>query len=185
MWISVQWRHTSETFETFKEFQSEIEIHCNKEIMLLQIRLWKVIFELQVQRTSDELGRSVITCASRNTTMSKVFERRNQALYAMVRVNMTFINLPLYLLKLCFSDYGFYTQKSTIKTVEMTPYQTWYGILKPYFIFLKFGYIRDMFDILKIPNQISATLLRLSQKCLIFLYHYTKAKLFAVQNSVF
>jgi len=39
--------------------------------------------------------------------MSKVFERRNQAMYDTVRSNMTFINLPLYLLKLCVSDYGF------------------------------------------------------------------------------
>ena len=38
------------------------------------------------------------------------------------------------------------------------------GMLKPYCLFLKFGYMRHMFDILKVPNQISATLLRLFQK---------------------
>ena len=54
--------------------------------------------------------------------MSKVFERCNQSMYDTVRSNMTFINLPLYLLKLCVSDYGFYTEKSIIKSVEMTPY---------------------------------------------------------------
>src|SRR3954464_8695816 len=37
-------------------------------------------------------------------------------------------------------------------------------MLKPYCLFLKFGYMRHMFDILKNPNQISATLLRLYQK---------------------
>src|SRR3954471_12546873 len=37
-------------------------------------------------------------------------------------------------------------------------------MLKPYCLFLKFGHMRHMFDILKIPNQISATLLRLFQK---------------------
>ena len=95
--------------------------------------------------------------------MSKVFERHNQAMYDTVRSNMTFINLPLYLLKLCVSDQNFYTEKSTIKSVEMTPYQIWYGMLKPYCIFYKFGYMRHMFDILKTPNQISA-LLRLFQK---------------------
>src|ERR1043165_3452904 len=37
-------------------------------------------------------------------------------------------------------------------------------VLKPYCLFLKFGYMRHMFDMLKTPNQISATLLRLFQK---------------------
>src|SRR3954471_13929654 len=37
-------------------------------------------------------------------------------------------------------------------------------ILKPYCLFLKFGYMRHMFDIFKTQNQISATLLRLFQK---------------------
>ena len=108
--------------------------------------------------------KSVITCVSRNITMSKMFERCNQAMYDTVRSNMTFINLPLYLLKLCVSDYSFYTEKSIIKSVEMTPYWMWYGLLKPCCLFLKFGYMRHMFDILKTPNQISATLLRLCQK---------------------
>src|SRR3954464_5924938 len=36
-------------------------------------------------------------------------------------------------------------------------------MLKPYCVFLKFGYMRHIFDILRTPNQISATLLRLFQ----------------------
>ena len=57
-------------------------------------------------------------------------------------------------------------------------------ILKPYCLFLKFGYMRHMFDILKTPNEISATLLKVIPKGLVFLYHYTKAKLFAVEQCV-
>ena len=34
-------------------------------------------------------------------------------MYDTVRSNMTFINLPLYLLNLCVSDYSLYTEKST------------------------------------------------------------------------
>jgi hypothetical protein len=45
--------------------------------------------------------------------------------------------------------------------------------------------MRHMFDMLKTPNQISATLLKVIPKGLVFLYHYIKAKLFAVKNNVF
>ena len=41
-------KHKSETFEKFKEFQSEVENHRNKKIKVSTIKSWRKIFELQV-----------------------------------------------------------------------------------------------------------------------------------------
>src|SRR3954465_6449566 len=54
----------------------------------------------------------------------------------------------------------------------------WYGLLKPCCLFLKFGYMRHMFDILKNTKSDKCYFVKVIPKGLVFLYHYTKAKLF-------
>ena len=63
---------------------------------------------------------------------------------------------PLPLLKWYFRDYGFYTEESSIGSVEMTP---WYGMPNHVISFLKhLEYGACVKGYKPIPNQTSATL---------------------------
>src|SRR4051812_44192070 len=101
-------------------------------------------------------------------------------MYDMVRSNMTCINFPLYVLSYALVTMAFTLKRAPSNLLKWHHIRYDMEMLKPYCLFLKFGYMRNMFDILKTPNQISATLLRLFQN-VCYLYHYTKAKLFVVK----
>ena len=108
--------------------------------------------------------------------MSKVFERHNQAMYDTVRLNMTFINLPLYLLSYALVTTVFYTEKSTIKSVEMTSYEIWYGNIKNILSFLKIWIYETYVWHTQSPKSDKCYFVKVIPKGLVFLYHYTKAK---------
>ena len=59
-------KHKSETFEKFKEFQSEVENHRNKN-KVSTIRSWRRIFELRVWPTFETMGNSFATHATWKT----------------------------------------------------------------------------------------------------------------------
>ena len=61
-------KHKSETFEKFKEFQSEVENHRNKKNKVSTISSWKRIFELRVCSSFETMWNSFATHATWNTT---------------------------------------------------------------------------------------------------------------------
>ena len=61
-------KHKSETFEKFKEFQSEVENHHNKKIKFLRSNRGGEIFELRVWPLVETMSSSFTTQATWNTT---------------------------------------------------------------------------------------------------------------------
>ena len=61
-------KHKSETFEKFKEFQSEVENHRNKKIKFLRSDRGDEIFELGVWSSFEIMWNSFTTHATWNTT---------------------------------------------------------------------------------------------------------------------
>jgi hypothetical protein len=61
-------KHKSETFEKFKESQSEVENHRNKKNKVSAIRSWRRIFELRVWSSFETMRNSFATNVTQNTT---------------------------------------------------------------------------------------------------------------------
>ena len=97
-------KHKFETFEKFKEFQSEVENHRNKKIKFLRsdrggeylsyefglhLKQWEIVSQLTPPRTPQRNG---------------VSERRNRTLLDMVRSKMSLTDLPLSFWGVCIRD---------------------------------------------------------------------------------
>ncbi len=87
--------HKSETFEKFKEFQSEVENHCNKKIKFLQ-------YDRRGEYLSYEFGLhlkqfGIVSQLTPPGTPQRngVSERHNRTLFDMVRSMMYLTDLPL------------------------------------------------------------------------------------------
>ena len=61
-------KQKSETFEKFKEFESEVENHRNKKNKVSTIWSWRRIFELCVWTSFETMRNSFATHATWNTT---------------------------------------------------------------------------------------------------------------------
>src|SRR5215216_8200518 len=88
-------KHKSETFEKFKEFQSEVENHRNMKIKFLRS-------DRGGEYLSYEFGLHLKQCGIVSQLMppgtpqrNGVFERRNRTLLDMVRSMMSLTDLPL------------------------------------------------------------------------------------------
>ena len=80
-------KHKSETFEKFKEFQSEVENHRNKKIKFLR-------FDRGGEYLSYEFGLQLKQCEI-VSQCNGVSERRNRTLLDMVRSMMSLTDIPL------------------------------------------------------------------------------------------
>ena len=60
-------KHKSETFEKFKEFESEVENHHNKKKKFLRSDHGDEIFELRVWPSFETMWNSLATHATQNT----------------------------------------------------------------------------------------------------------------------
>ena len=129
-------KHKSETFEKFKEFQSEVENHRNKKIksfydMIAEVKYLSYEFGLQLKQCEIV---SLLTPPG-TPQCNGVYERRNHTLLDMVRSMISLTDLPL-----SFWDYALETGAFTLKrapsqSVEMTPYELWFS-KKPKLLFL-------------------------------------------------
>ena len=88
-------KHKSETFEKLKQFQSEVENHCNNKIKFLQS-------DQGGEYLSYEFGNHLRKCGivsqltpPRTPQCNGVLERRNRTLLDMVHSMMSFADLPL------------------------------------------------------------------------------------------
>ena len=108
-------KNKSETFEKFKQFQSEVENHCNKKIKFL----WS---DHGGEYLSYEFGLHLKQCGivSQLTPpgtpqRNGVSERHNRTLLDMVRSMMSLTNLSLSFWGLCIRDNCIHFKQGTIK----------------------------------------------------------------------
>src|SRR3954466_15232400 len=129
-------KHKSETFEKFKEFQSEVENQHNKKIKFLRS-------DRGGEYLSYEFGEHLKKCGILSQlTMpgtpqrNGVSERRNRTLLDMVHSMMSLTDLPLSFWGYALETAAFTLNRAQSKSVETTPYELWFG-KKPKLSFLK------------------------------------------------
>ena len=129
-------KHKSETFEKFKEFQSEVENHRNKKIKFLRS-------DRGGEYLSYDFGLHIKQCGivSQLTPHGTpqpngVSERHNHTLLDMVRSTMYLTDLPLSFWGYALETAAFTLNREPSKPVETTPYELWSG-KKPKLSFLK------------------------------------------------
>jgi transposase InsO family protein len=129
-------KHKYETFDKFKEFQSEVENHLNKKIKFLRS-------DRGCEYLSYEFGTHLKTCGivpqlmpPRIPQRNGVSERRNHTLLDSVRSMMSLTDLPVTFWGYALETVAFILNRAPSKSVEMTPYELWHG-KKPKLSFLK------------------------------------------------
>ena len=129
-------KHKSETFEKFKEFQSEVENQRDRKIKFLRL-------DRGGEYLSHEFGTHLRKCGivSQLTPpgtpqRNGVSERRNCTLLDMVRSMMSLTDLPLSFWGYALETATFTLNRAPSKSVETTPYELWFG-KKPKLSFLK------------------------------------------------
>ena len=129
-------KNKSETFEKFKEFQSEVENHRNKTIKFLRSDRGGeyLSYEFGLQLKQCEIG-SLLT-PPRTPLCNGVSERRNRTLLDMVRSMMSLTDLPLWFWGYALETPALTLNRAPSKYVETTPYELWVG-KKPKLSFLK------------------------------------------------
>ena len=88
-------KHKSETFEKFKEFQSELENHCNKKIKFLRSDRGGEYLSYEFGLHLKQCGIVSQLTPPRTPQRNGVSERRNRTLLDMVRSMMSLTDLPL------------------------------------------------------------------------------------------
>ena len=143
--IFTWWNTKSKTFEKVNEFQSEVENHRTKKIKFLRS-------DREGEYLSYEFGLHLKQCriVSQLTPpgtpqRNAVSERRNRTLLGMVRSMMSLTDLPLSFWGYALETTAFTLNRAPSKSVEMTPYELWFG-KKPLSrrFFLKFGVVMLM-----------------------------------------
>ena len=116
-------KHESETFEKFKEFQSEVEDHRNKKIKFPRS-------DGGGEYLSYEFGMHLKTCGivpqltpPGTPQRNGVSERRNHTLLDMVRSMMLLTDLPLSFWGYALETTSFTLNRAPSKSVKTTPYE--------------------------------------------------------------
>ena len=129
-------KHKSETFEKFKEFQSEVENQRDRKIKCLRS-------DRGGEYLSHEFGTHLRKCGivSQLTPpgtpqRNGMSERRNRTLLDMVRSMMSLTDLPLSFWGYALETTTFTLNRAPSKSVETTPYELQFG-KKPKLSFLK------------------------------------------------
>ena len=131
-------KHKSETFENFKEFQSEMENHLNKKIKFLRSDRGSEYFSYEFGLHLKQCGIVSQLTPPRTPQRNGVSECRTRTLLDMVRSMMSLTNLPLSFWGYALETAGFTLNRAQSISVETTPYELWFGN-KPKLSFLKFG----------------------------------------------
>ena len=114
-------KHKSETFEKFKEFQSEVENHHNKNRsfydMIAEVKYLSYEFGLQLKQCEIV---SLLTPPG-TPQHNGVSEHHNHTLLDMVRSMMSLTDLPLSYWGYALETVAFTLKRAPSKSVEMTP----------------------------------------------------------------
>ena len=182
-------KNKSETFEKFKEFQSEVENQRGKKIKFLRSDRGG---EYLSHEFSEHLkGCGIVPQLTPPGTPQRngVSERRNRTLLDMVRSMMSLTDLPLSFWGYALETAAFTLNRAPSKSVETTPFEIWFD-KKPNVSFLKIwgcdAYVKKLQ-----PNKLEPK----SEKCVFvgypretagyFFYNKTEGKVFVAKNGVF
>ena len=130
-------KHKSETFEMFKEIQSEVKNHRNKKIKFLRSDRGDEYLSYEFGLHFKQCGIVSHLTPPRTPQRYDVSEHRNRTLLDMVRSLMSLIGLPLSFWGYALEIVAFTLNRAPLKSVETTPYELWFG--NQSCRFLKFG----------------------------------------------
>jgi len=182
-------KHKSETFEKFKEFQSEVENHRNKKIKFLRS-------DRGGEYLSYEFGMHLKTCGivsqltpAGTPQRNGVSERRNRTLLDMVRSMMSLTDLPLSFWGYALETAAFTLNRAPSKSVETTPYELWYG-KKPKLSFLKIwgceAYVKRLQPDKLNPKADKCVFIGYPKETIGYtFYHKSEGKVFVAKNGSF
>ena len=182
-------KHKSETFEKFKEFQSEVENHRNKKIKFLRSDRGGEYLSYEFGLHLKQCGIVSQLTPPGTPQRNGVSERRNRTLLDMVRSMMSLTDLPLSFWGYALETVAFTLNKAPSKSVETTPYELWFG-KKPKLSFLKVwgcdAYVKKLQ-----PDKLEPK----SEKCVFIgypketvgytFYHRSEGKTFVAKNGSF
>ncbi|KAK1665665.1 hypothetical protein QYE76_053824 [Lolium multiflorum] len=129
-------KHKSETFEKFKEFQSEVENQRNKKIKFLRSDRGGEYLSYEFSMHLKKCGILSQLTPPGTPQRNGVSERRNRTLLDMVRSMMSLTDLPLSFWSYALETAAFTLNRAPSKSVETTPYELWFN-KKPKLSFLK------------------------------------------------
>ena len=120
-------KHKHVTFEKFKEFHSEVEYHCNKNIKFLRSNhggeYLSYAFGLHLKQCGIVSQLTPPGTPQRNG----VSEHGNRTLLDMVQSMMSLTDLPLSFWGYALETAAFTLNRAPSKYVDTTPYEFWFG----------------------------------------------------------
>ncbi|KAK1616449.1 hypothetical protein QYE76_021966 [Lolium multiflorum] len=182
-------KHKSETFEKFKEFQSEVENQRNKKIKFLRS-------DHGGEYLSYEFGMHLKKCGILSQLTppgtpqrNGVSERRNRTLLDMVRSMMSLTDLPLSFWSYALETTAFTLNRAPSKSVETTPYELWFN-KKPKLSFLKVwgceAYVKKLQPDKLEPKAEKCVFIGYPKETIGYtFYHRSEGKIFVAKNGTF
>src|SRR4051795_10489922 len=182
-------KQKSETFEKFKEFQSEVENQRDRKIKFLRS-------DRGGEYLSHEFGTHLRKCGivSQLTPPGTpqhngVSERRNRTLLDMVRSMMSLTDLPLSFWGYALETAAFTLNRAPSKSVEMTLYELWFG-KKPKLSFLKVwgcdAYVKKLQPDKLEPKAEKCVFIGYPKETIGYtFYHRSEGKIFVAKNGSF
>src|SRR3954464_8977198 len=163
-------KHSSETFEKLKEFQSEVENHRNKKIKFLRSDRGGEYLSYEFGLHLKQCGIVPQLTPPRTPQRNGVSEHRNRTLLDMVQSMMSLTDLPLSFWGYALETTAFTLNRAPSKSVETTPYELWFG-KKPKLSFLKVwgcdAYVKKLQ-----PDKLEPK----SEKCVFIVYLLTQIR---------
>ncbi|KAK1670359.1 hypothetical protein QYE76_058518, partial [Lolium multiflorum] len=182
-------KHKSETFQKFKEFQSEVENQRNKKIKFLRS-------DRGGEYLSYEFGMHLKKCGILSQLTppgtpqrNGVSERRNRTLLDMVRSMMSLTDLPLSFWGYALETAAFTLNRAPSKSVETTPYELWFN-KKPKLSFLKVwgceAYVKKLQPDKLEPKAEKCVFIGYPKETIGYtFYHKSEGKIFVAKNGTF
>ncbi|KAK1667664.1 hypothetical protein QYE76_055823, partial [Lolium multiflorum] len=182
-------KHKSETFEKFKEFQSEVENQRNKKIKFLRS-------DRGGEYLSYEFGMHLKKCGILSQLTppgtpqrNGVSERRNRTLLDMVRSMMSLTDLPLSFWGYALETAAFTLNRAPSKSVATTPYELWFN-KKPKLSFLKVwgceAYVKKLQPDKLEPKAEKCVFIGYPKETIGYtFYHRSEGKIFVAKNGTF
>ena len=129
-------KHKSETFEKFKEIQSEVENHRNKKIKFIRPDRGDEYLSYEFGLHLKQCGIVSQLTPPGTPQRNGVSKHHNRTLLDMVQSMMSRTDLPLSVWGYALVTVAFTLNRAPLKSFETTPYELWFG-KKPKLSFLK------------------------------------------------
>ena len=182
-------KHKSETFEKFKEFQSEVENHRNRKIKFLRSDRGGEYLSYEFGTHMKQCGIVSQLTPAGTPQRNGVSERRNRTLLDMVRSMMSLTDLPLSFWGHALETAAFTLNRAPSKSVETTPYELWFGH-KPKLSFLKVwgcdAYVKKLQPDKLEPKAEKCVFIGYPKETIGYtFYHRSEGKVFVAKNGSF